>query len=539
MFSLSAVGEQFVDAVPAANAAVLCSNPNFSTLSCQARFDNRYTNDYVVTCSNAGILDALTASIVASTPVGTRSWGQGLSLAQAFAVAGPFGCYDATPLQNANLYSITHQFCPTLDGGISYTTNTAVELNPASWSTLSISVACCARQSQTILTGDSGEECDAQACFQSPQCGEVLRDHCSQTANQRDVFCTRWKSWTTNGMIGVPQNTCVSPGWISAGYPISGTFPSAMDQAMFSLLDYCTANSVTDTDLCAGLSFAPALNNNVLFPRMDAVNISDIVPQYSSSNTVNTVTFSITNVSSRFLRSVTTLQAGSNYTVTIQNPSLYPSSRTAVTVSTAQTAVSAEEVYVISNTVTWVGDSFNVEDQCEAVGTFFPSQLPASISSPQNIDFPTVNACAAGDEQVSLQFFDAGTTTTSFPPALDSTTCGTLLMMHTDSLGATVFPSCSCTSAFGCSGGLEGGCNSSTIVSRQLSSVRVCSTQGYQSTPIFFMDSITYLTNVVSPFRQDFPLFGGFQAAFTVNPFNFFLTPTLLVFPLTSDEALV
>lgn len=532
----------FLDYAPLANAGSLCSNPNFSTLSCQSFPDPNwptsplYNKPEYIGCPNAGILDALTASIVPTNPT-TASWGSGLSLAQAFAIAGPFGCYDATPVQNAQLYSQTHQVCPDLDFGFSYSAALSTELTQASWSGQSLTVPCCARLSQTIRTGDSGEVCDAQACFSSPQCSELLREHCSVTANQRDVYCTRWKSWTTNRMF-TPTAQCTT-----SGFPFvsAGSFPSSMDQSMFALLDFCSGNSVTDPDLCAGLKFG--LGNNLLFPRVEGVTITDIVPQINSTNTVRTVTFSITNVSNRPFSSLSIFTTNTNYTFTLQTQTLAPTSKTLVTVSTGlSTAVEeANDLYVVSNTITWVGDSFNVDDNCEAVGTFFPSLLTASLSVPQNTDFPVALQCAAGDTEVSYQLFDAGTTTTALAPVLDSATCASLSAQHSATLGATPFPSCSCTSGLGCAGGFEGGCHSSTVVSRQLSSVRVCSTQGWLLSPMYFADTFSWLPNPTSSantLRQDFPLFGGFQVGFVGNPFNFFLTPTLMVFPLTSNFAL-
>ena len=521
------------------NAGTLCSNPNFSTLSCQTFVDPLFPNGGVypgtfakyIGCPNAGIIDALTASIAPPDAL-TAPWGQGLSLAQAFALVGPYGCYDATPLQNAQLYSQTHQVCPDLDNGFSYSADLSTELTQASWSGLSLTVPCCARLSQTIRTGDSGELCDAQACFASPQCAEVLREHCSATANQRDVYCTRWKSWTTNRLFTANCTTSVNT------YSSAGTFPSSMDQSMFSLLDYCSGNSITDPDLCAGLSFAAALNNNLLFPRVDAVHITDIVPQVSTTNSVQTVTFSITNKSNRTFASLTVLNTNSNYAVSLQTQTLPPTSKTVVTVSTTLSAVpeAANDLYVLSNTITWVGDSFNANDMCEGVGTFFPSLLTASLSTPQNTDFPEALQCTPGDTELSFQYFDAGTTTTSLPPVYDSATCASLSVQHSATLGATPFPSCSCTSPLGCSGGLEGGCHSSTVISRQLSSVRVCSTQGWLTSPLYFADTVSW--GLPRTLRQDFPIFGGFQVGYVGNPFNFFLTPTLMVFPLTSAFAL-
>lgn len=526
-----------VDAEPALNAGLLCSNPNFSTLSCVNRIDNRYVSGLqnVITCSNAGIIDALTASIPSTNnaPV----WGQGLSLAQAFAAAGPYGCYDATPLQNAQLYSQTHQVCPNLDYGFSYSANLSTELTQASWSELSLTVPCCARLSQTNRTGDSGELCDAQACFESPQCAELLRGFCGQTANQRSTYCARWKSWTTTKIFTSPCTLT------SSLFPSSGTFPSAMDQSMFSLLDYCAVNSVTDPDLCAALTFAPALKNHLLFPRVDAVHITDIVPQINSTNTVRTVTFSISNASNILFRSLTILTTNTNYTLTLQSSTLFPSSSTLVTVTTAlSTAVEeAKDLYVTSDTITWVGDSFNAADDCEVVGTFYPSSLTSSLTKPENSDYPVALSCAPGDTEVSYNLYDAGTTTTTLSPVLDTATCASLSAQHTATLGATVFPSCSCTSSFGCPGGLEGGCNSSTVISRQLSSVRVCSTQGWLTSPMFFADTFSWLpspTSSQNALRQDFPIFGGFTVGFVGNPYNFFLTPTLMVFPLTSAQFL-
>ena len=520
-----------VDAEPALNAGSFCSNPNFSTLSCVNRIDNRYVSGLqnVITCSNAGIIDALTASIPSTNnaPV----WGQGLSLAQAFAVAGPYGCYDATPLQNAQLYSQTHQVCPNLDAGFSYSANLSTELTQASWSGLSLTAACCARQSQTNRTGDSGELCDAQACFQSPQCAEILRDYCNDVSNQRNVSCARWKSWTTSQIFTSPCTLTTSL------FPSSGAFPSAMDQSMFSLLDYCAVNSVTDPDLCSALTFAPALGNHLLFPRVDAVHITDIVPQINSTNTVKTVTFSITNASNILFRSLTILTTNTNYTLTLQSATLFPSSSTLVTVSTGLSSFveDAKDLYVVSNTLTWVGDSFNAADDCEIVGTFHPSLLTSSLSRPQNSDYPVALSCAAGDTEISYTFYDAGTTTTNLPPVFDTATCASLSAQHTATLGATAFPSCSCTSSFGCAGGLEGSCNSSTVISRQLSSVRVCSTQGWLTSPMFFADTFSWLPSpTTSQLRQDFPIFGGFTVGFVGNPYNYFLTPTLMVFPLTS-----
>jgi hypothetical protein len=477
------------------------------------------------------VIDALTASIPGAD-TNTESYGRGLTLQQAYESVGPFGCYDATPLQNAQLYSQTHQVCPNLDFGISYTSSLDDALTQGSWSALSITVPCCARVSQTNLVGDSNESCSAQACFESPQCAELLRGYCSTSANRNDTFCIRWKSWTTNNLF---TENCTVTGNV---LPSAGSYPSSMDQAFFSLLDYCGANSVTDPDVCAALTFVPALNNNVLFPRVDAIHISDVVGEFGTSLTIQTVTFSITNRSNISMKSLTALRTNANYTVSFQTQTLQPNEKTVVTVTTGLTEPppEANDVYVLSKTITWVGDSFNVNDDCEAVGTFFPFQL--SLTEPQNTDFPVADACVLGDEQLSYQLFDAGTTTTQFAPVLDSLTCASLSAQHTASLGATPFPSCSCTSIYGCDAGYEGRCNSSTVISRQLSSVRVCSTQGWQTSPVYFADTFSWLPNSLSTLRQDFPIFGGFQVTFGGNPFNFFLTPTLMVFPLTSAFAL-
>lgn len=527
---------------PQPNAGSLCFNPNFASVSCVVEFDQNYPfnslypTPFYIACPNAGIMNALTASIPAPN-ANTSGWGQGLSLEQAFNVVGPYGCYDATPLQNQNLFDITHQFCPLLDQGISYTNNVTYEWTPSSWTSLSLTVACCARASQTLLTGDSAEQCDGQACFQSPQCGELLRDFCSQTANRDNVYCTRWKAWTTGGMLGVAVNQCTSDAYEAADYPLVGTHPSSMDQAMFSVLDYCSANSLTDPDVCGALSFAPGLNNTLLFPRMDGVVLSDIVPQFSGTPSIQTVTFSITNVSPLLLRSITVLKAdpANLFTVSFQTGTLYPTSKTLVTVTTTQTQAMAEEVYILGSTTSWVADSFNADDMCENVGTFFAT---GTSTSPTVLDYPLVPSCAPGDTEMSFQLTDAGTTTTSFPPVFDSMTCASIGANHTASMGSTPFPSCSCTSPYGCSGGLEGGCESSTIITRQLASSRVCSTQGWSTMPIFFIDSVTWLPTLTAKFRQDFPIFGGFQAGYNPNPFASFLTATLQVFPLTSNEYL-
>lgn len=57
---------------------------------------------------------------------------------------------------------------------------------------------------------------------------------------------------------------------------------------------------------------------------------------------------------------------------------------------------------------------------------------------------------------------------------------------------------------------------------------------------MYFADTVSWYVTTTSgaALRQDFPLFGGFQVTYGSNPFNFFLTPTLMVFPLTSDFAL-
>lgn len=519
-----------------ANAGSVCHNPNFNSNSCQVfgpysppSEAGPYTKSFYIACPNAGVIDALTASILGGDS-NTQSYGFSLTLQQAYDLVGPYGCYDATPLQQGALYSQTHQVCPNLDLGFSYTSALDAALTQASWSSLSITVPCCARLSQTILTGDSNESCSAQSCFESPQCGELLRSYCSNTINRNDVFCLRWKSWTTNRLF---LDNCTTSNNV---FPSAGTYPSSMDQAFFSLLDYCAANSVTDPDVCEGLTFAAGLNNNLVFPRVDAITISDIVGEFATAMTIQTLTFSITNRSNIPMKSLTVLTTNTNYTITLQTQTLLPNEKTLVTVSTGLTqALPPDDVYVLSKTLTWVGDSFNVNDDCEAVGTFFPSTNPSSLTVPQNFEYPVADACVSGDEELSFQLFDAGTTTTHFAPVFDSATCASLSDQHSLTLGATVFPSCSCTSPFGCDAGLEGRCHSSTIVSRELSSVRVCNGQGWSTTPMYFADTFSWLPNTLSSLRQDFPIFGGFQVTFGSNPFNFFLTPTLMAFPLTSD----
>jgi hypothetical protein len=52
---------------------------------------------------------------------------------------------------------------------------------------------------------------------------------------------------------------------------------------------------------------------------------------------------------------------------------------------------------------------------------------------------------------------------------------------------------------------------------------------------MFFADTFSWLPSpTTSQLRQDFPIFGGFTVGFVGNPYNYFLTPTLMVFPLTS-----
>lgn len=525
---------------PAVNAGKYCEDPNFSIDDCTLVLDPEYPGNEIFTgkqyywsCPNSGILDALTHTITGTGT--TQSWGFGYNSNTAFELAGPYGCYDATSQQSQNLYNIRKQFCPNLDAGYSYSANIADSLNPASWTALSITAACCARSNQTSISDDSGNKCDFTACFQSPQCGQILRDYCSVTTNQRPLQsnasnypCTRFKSWTSLNLF----NQNVTSTTFGASYPANGSYPFTMDQAFFALLTYCSDTQYQDPEFCGALIESDVLNNHLLFPRIDTLQISGVLSQINNSFTQQTISFSITNRSNILLKSLTVIPTSSSFTIAFGTQSLYPGSSTNVTISTTLSSLAYDETYEVEESINWVSDSYNANDDCSYVGTYF---LDSSITEPLETDFPPFPSCGAGDLAIG-SYTNVGELV-EVPLAKLSTDCVFKLQAFDESYGSTLYPGCVCPSESVCVGGLDGSCETKSLLTRELVSGLVCATNpGWNLTGMYFIDSITWLTNILDTTRQDFPLFGGFVVGMQPNPFNYFLTPTLVAFPLTSNN---
>ena len=519
------------------NGGLYCQNPNFNLNNCTKTFNTGGqgiypTKQYFWACPNAGIIDALVNSI--SGDATTEGWGFGFDSSTAFSLVGPYGCYDALPDQNENLYKIRQQFCPDLDAGYSYSENIMLSFTPSSWSNLSLTAACCARANQASISGDSGEKCDFMACFQSPQCGEILRDFCASVSNQRGSVCARFKSWTSVNLF----NENAASTTFTTVYPAFGSYPSSMDQAFFSLLSYCSTTQYDDIEFCGAIVNTNVLDNHLLFPRIDTIYLSDVIPSFYTSLTNQTVSFSITNRSNILLKSLTVIQATTSaYTVSFATRTLYPGSSTNVTVTTTLSSLNYSNIYEVETSDNWVSDSFNANDDCTYEGSYF---LTGSMTEPTERDFPALASCNSGDVQIGTYQNVGETTLVPLLKASPDDDCLQQLEAFDASLGFSTYPGCACPDDKECVGGFNGECEQKSLLTRELTSGLVCAANdGWELTGMYFIDSITWLTNINDTTRQDFPVFGGFAVGMQPNPFNYFLTPNLIVFPLTSNNYLV
>jgi len=543
---------------------LFCTNPSFSFAvntpgaSCYSYQSNGQT---LTACPTAGIIDALSKRFSGAD----YNWGYGFDPHTAY-YRMP-ACFDETPAQQLGLYTLTQQFCPNLPGTFSYTSDLQFLYNTDSIYNNTYSngnvIDCCLRDNQAdpILPNKPSTEnkCHMMLCHESPVCSFFLRDFCSFYGPD-DPNCAKWLSYSAN------DATSVIPGSISI--PASGANPASVDQALFTVLDYCS--SKTNDLRCDAIL---ALGGGLLFPRLDSLHLSDFVTQLAIPNpkyvsdrpelyplyipntaTFQTVTFQITNLSNVIISSLSVYQTSPFYTVSFANQTILPMQSTNCTVTTTLTQNDDTLFYQFSRTDIAITDGYNLDNACQLLGIFNQNHGASDATTHSKVPdyYYAMPACANGDNQVG--------------PLVSFTTDFTF---STESAAKTVFPcgnwncvpwaldwkhqfypgcihECEIDSENCKSGGngifnpqcdvFRGECAPKKKIFTTVTTLKTCSTQKYGNHPFYFYDSNRVdLTDPTNINRQDYSVLGGFAASIENNFMDLsFSTKHLIVLPLSN-----
>ena len=553
--------------------AQYCENPNCSIPSsgckpsgCSVQAQGQYQR---VVCPSMGGLSALTLSDWSFSGLTQPDSGgtYGVSVQSATELLKS-ACYDANPVQQIYLHSLTARFCPNLNiNQYSYSGPLEDAFNRANWNneaqalnTLSskqvfITSECCVRPDQTNLSPSqlpvpSNEaQCHMMTCFESPICAELMKAECSSVSNdgvvwpnkavkrgQHESNCDRWALWTAQRLSNDGAGGSIVTAPSSAGQiSRSGSVPASMDQHWFSLLDYCS--TVTDPMTCEGLDI---LSGALLLPRLQSVDSSQIFADVAAvgSSGLFTLSFSITNRGKPLSALSVFNPQPTNFQVDFGKTTLATGEQTVVTVVALNpNAETAGTTYVMSNTGgNQTVSCYNCNYDCSMLNTV---TSPGAEYIPFPDQYPVAPSCFSGDSpgetwtsHTSISFLFEG-------KAKSSTFCSAeQVKYYFPCFGHCVWPGCQCTAeAFNCVGGYDGGCDVRYAYSGTLTSFRSCTSFAASETLFYFYDA-SY-SNIFDQQRRDFPVLGGFSAGVVRNPADIsLLSYSLFVLPLSSGVGL-